>query len=47
MGKRLDQATGMRTEVHVLEFKEGELLKVRLLERGSSFCTGKERVHIR
>jgi hypothetical protein len=35
MRKRLDEATEMCTAVHVPEFKEGELLKVRLEERGS------------
>jgi hypothetical protein len=34
MKTRLEEAIDMNTEVHVMEFEEGKVLRVRLLERG-------------
>jgi hypothetical protein len=45
MRKRLDQAEEMRTAVLIVEFKEGELLKLRLLKKGSVSYGEREEAH--
>jgi hypothetical protein len=45
MRKMLDQAEEIRTAVHIVEFKERELLKLRLLEKGSLLYGEREEAH--